>query len=136
LKVLGEHGEPPLPRNNFRFGHPTPQNGVEVERKWKRPDYYLPGTRNGALEKLRKLPSLTRTSENGEHALIAPDEGGRASSCAAKTLPGRQTYSNPRPTSASAPGNDGSRGRDPSRAIDQADAQETESTRNDRNHNG
>jgi hypothetical protein len=74
LKVLGEHGEPPLPRNNFRFGHPTPQNGVEIERKWKRPDYHLPGTSNGALEKLRKLPSLagSRTSGNGEHLSPLP----------------------------------------------------------------
>jgi len=74
LKVLGEHGEPPLPRNNFRFGHPAPQNGVEVERKWKRPDYYLPGTSNGALEKLRKLPSpaASRTSRNGEHLSPLP----------------------------------------------------------------
>ena len=42
LKVLG-HGESPLPRFNFRFGHPTPQQGVEVERKWKRNDYRMPG---------------------------------------------------------------------------------------------
>lgn len=47
LKVLGQ-GESPLPRNNFRFGHPTPQNGVEVERKWKRPDYRAPG--NGLVQ--------------------------------------------------------------------------------------
>jgi formate dehydrogenase major subunit len=26
-----------------RFGHSTPQRGVEVERKWQRPDYRLPG---------------------------------------------------------------------------------------------
>jgi formate dehydrogenase major subunit len=44
LDVLPEIGESPLPRINFRFGHPTPQNGVEVERKWKRPDYRIPGT--------------------------------------------------------------------------------------------
>jgi formate dehydrogenase major subunit len=43
LKVLGERGESPLPRFNFRFGHPTPQQGVEVERKWKRNDYQIPG---------------------------------------------------------------------------------------------
>ena len=43
LKVL-EVGESPLPRTNFRFGHPTPQQGVEVERKWSRPDYRIPGT--------------------------------------------------------------------------------------------
>jgi formate dehydrogenase major subunit len=44
LDVLPEIGESPLPRINFRFGHPTPQNGVEVGRKWKRPDYRVPGT--------------------------------------------------------------------------------------------
>jgi formate dehydrogenase major subunit len=43
LQVLGEDGDSPLPRTNFRFGHPTPQRGVEVERKWKRPDYSVPG---------------------------------------------------------------------------------------------
>ncbi len=41
---LVEQGTNPLPRINFRFGHPTPQNGVEVERKWQRADYRLPGT--------------------------------------------------------------------------------------------
>jgi formate dehydrogenase major subunit len=34
----------PLPRTNSRFGHPTPQTGVEVERKWKRADYRIPGS--------------------------------------------------------------------------------------------
>ena len=43
LRVLPEVGESPLPRINHRFGHPTPQHGVEVERKWKRPDYRVPG---------------------------------------------------------------------------------------------
>jgi len=43
LRVLPEVGESPLPRINHRFGHPTPQHGVEVERKWKRPDYRMPG---------------------------------------------------------------------------------------------
>src|SRR6202521_1737432 len=38
LRVL-ESGENPLPRGNSRFGHPTPNCGVEVERKWKRLDY-------------------------------------------------------------------------------------------------
>jgi len=42
MRVLAETGESPLPRGNFRFGHPTPQRGVEVERKWKRPDYRAP----------------------------------------------------------------------------------------------
>ena len=40
---LGEKGRSPLPRTNPRFGHPTPQKGVEVERKWKRTDYAQPG---------------------------------------------------------------------------------------------
>ena len=35
-------GSSPLPRDNPRFGHPTPQRGVEVERKWKRSDYCPP----------------------------------------------------------------------------------------------
>lgn len=43
LHVLPEIGENPLPRSNFRWGHPTPQHGVEVDRKWKRPDYSVPG---------------------------------------------------------------------------------------------
>jgi formate dehydrogenase major subunit len=74
LKVLGERGAPPLPRTNFRFGHPTPQQGVEVERKWKRPDYHLPGTRNGAVEKLRR--AAPRTSQNGEHGSPRSDATG------------------------------------------------------------
>jgi formate dehydrogenase major subunit len=48
LRVLGEVGESPLPRINHRFGHPTPQHGVEVERKWKRADYRMPG--NGLVQ--------------------------------------------------------------------------------------
>jgi formate dehydrogenase major subunit len=48
LKVLPETGENPLPRVNSRYGHPTPQKGVEVERKWKRPDYAPPG--NGLVQ--------------------------------------------------------------------------------------
>jgi formate dehydrogenase major subunit len=48
MNVLTEVGENPLPRINSRFGHPTPQNGVEVERKWKRPDYSPPG--NGLVQ--------------------------------------------------------------------------------------
>jgi formate dehydrogenase major subunit len=44
MEVLPEVGESPLPRINSRFGHPTPQQGVEVARKWSRPDYRIPGT--------------------------------------------------------------------------------------------
>ncbi|MFZ3216062.1 MAG: formate dehydrogenase subunit alpha [Candidatus Acidiferrales bacterium] len=50
MRVLGEVGENPLPRTNSRWGHPTPQRGVEVERKWKRPDYRLP---TGALVQIQ-----------------------------------------------------------------------------------
>jgi formate dehydrogenase major subunit len=42
MVVLPEIGESPLPKVNSRFGHPTPQSGVEVERKWKRADYQMP----------------------------------------------------------------------------------------------
>jgi len=48
LRVLQEVGDSPLPRINHRFGHSTPQRGVEVERKWKRPDYRVPG--NGLVQ--------------------------------------------------------------------------------------
>ncbi len=44
MKPLPEQGDGPLPRSNFRFGHRTPQDGVEIERKWARHDYKLPGT--------------------------------------------------------------------------------------------
>ncbi len=44
LQVLPERGSNPLKRLNFRYsGAPTPQNGVQVERKWKRADYHMPG---------------------------------------------------------------------------------------------
>jgi formate dehydrogenase major subunit len=43
MHVLAAAGESPLPRTNHRFGHPTPQNGVEVERKWRQPGYRFPG---------------------------------------------------------------------------------------------
>jgi formate dehydrogenase major subunit len=43
MVVLAEVGESPLPRVNSRFGHPTPQNGAEAERRWKRDDYVMPG---------------------------------------------------------------------------------------------
>jgi formate dehydrogenase major subunit len=42
IRVL-EKRETPLPPQNFRYGHPTPQNGVEVERKWKQRGYRMPG---------------------------------------------------------------------------------------------
>jgi formate dehydrogenase major subunit len=48
MKLLGDAGESPLPRGNSRWGHPTPQSGVEVARKWKRADYRVPG--NGLVQ--------------------------------------------------------------------------------------
>ncbi len=43
MRVLSEAvGDSPMPCANPRFGHPTPQHGVEVERKWNRPDYRPP----------------------------------------------------------------------------------------------
>ena len=45
MQVLPEKGTNPLKALNFRYsGKPTPQMGVEVERKWKRADYHLPGS--------------------------------------------------------------------------------------------
>ena len=48
MDVSVESGESPLPRGNSRFGSPTPQAGVEVQRKWKRADYREPG--NGLVQ--------------------------------------------------------------------------------------
>jgi formate dehydrogenase major subunit len=47
----------PITRGNFRNGHRTPQSGVEIERKWARPDYHLPGTAKG--DKLVQITSTT-----------------------------------------------------------------------------
>jgi formate dehydrogenase major subunit len=44
IEVIDSIGSSPLPRGNSRFGQPTPQRGVEVERKWKRGDYCAPGS--------------------------------------------------------------------------------------------
>ena len=45
MELLPDQASNPLQVLNFRFaGHPTPQKGVEVERKWKRKDYRMPGT--------------------------------------------------------------------------------------------
>ena len=42
---------------NRRLDTRTPQQGVEVERKWARSDYYQPGTRNA--DKLVQINSTT-----------------------------------------------------------------------------
>jgi len=75
LRVIGEQGESPLPRTNFRFGNPTPQNGVEVERKWKRPDYYLPGTGKGSAEKLRRATLTLPNAQSGEGTPLTETNG-------------------------------------------------------------
>jgi formate dehydrogenase major subunit len=57
MKVLPQVGptpaQNPLPKTNSRFGHPTPQAGVEVERKWKRADYRMPGNSASALVQIQ-----------------------------------------------------------------------------------
>ncbi len=56
MRVLETTGESPLPKTNHRFGHPTPQHGVEVERKWRQARYRFPG--NGLVQidtKLREV---------------------------------------------------------------------------------
>ena len=57
MTVLPEQGDNPLPRRNFRYGKRTPQTGVEIERKWKRADYHVPGTLPG--DKLVQIESTT-----------------------------------------------------------------------------
>jgi formate dehydrogenase major subunit len=57
ISQLEQGGPNPLPPENFRHGRPTPQSGVEVERKWKRSDYSLPGTSQG--DKLVQIETTT-----------------------------------------------------------------------------
>jgi formate dehydrogenase major subunit len=57
MTVLPEQGENPLPRRNFRYGTRTPQSGLEIERKWARKDYHLPGT--APADKLVQIASTT-----------------------------------------------------------------------------
>lgn len=42
LEVLDKHTALPLPSNNYRYGHRTPNKGVAVEVKWAKDDYQLP----------------------------------------------------------------------------------------------
>ncbi|AZI41714.1 formate dehydrogenase subunit alpha [Deinococcus psychrotolerans] len=44
MEVLGEDCATPLPKSNHRYYKATPQKGVEVQRKWARPDYAFPGS--------------------------------------------------------------------------------------------
>jgi formate dehydrogenase major subunit len=45
MRVISPTGDNPLPKTNPRNGHRTPQAGVEVERKWLRNDYFVPGSK-------------------------------------------------------------------------------------------
>ena len=54
MRILGKR-QSPLTKENFRNGHPTPQHGVEVERKWKQPGYSLPGTQLINIETKTRL---------------------------------------------------------------------------------
>ena len=58
LTVLSQDGKSPLPRTNPRYGQPTPQRGVEVERKWARSDYHLPG--NGLVQIETRMADASR----------------------------------------------------------------------------
>jgi formate dehydrogenase major subunit len=50
MVVLPDRGKDPLQPLNFRYsGKPTPQIGVQVERKWERADYHFPGG-NGLVQ--------------------------------------------------------------------------------------
>jgi formate dehydrogenase major subunit len=57
MTLLPEQGDNPLPRRNFRYGTRTPQTGLEIERKWARADYHLPGT--APADKLVQIVSTT-----------------------------------------------------------------------------
>ena len=43
IEPLQRRSHSPLPSTNHRFHQATPHNGVEVERKWARADYRMPG---------------------------------------------------------------------------------------------
>lgn len=80
MKVLPWKGENPLPRINFRYGKPTPQRGVEVERKWRRPDYWQPGT-DGAGQQLVEIRTVPGFSP-GAHPGSSPGASAKPGSVA------------------------------------------------------
>jgi formate dehydrogenase major subunit len=55
MTIVQKTGPNPLPAENFRNGKRTPQTGVEVERKWARADYRVPGESAG--DKLVQIKS-------------------------------------------------------------------------------
>ncbi|WP_163970840.1 formate dehydrogenase subunit alpha [Oceanobacillus halotolerans] len=44
MEVIKKKGKSPIPPNNFRRGNRQPQISVNVERKWQRADYHMPGS--------------------------------------------------------------------------------------------
>ncbi|WP_010581977.1 formate dehydrogenase subunit alpha [Schlesneria paludicola] len=48
LRIIAGDIKSPLPRVNHRFGTRTPKRGVEVEQKWKRKDYSVPGAESAS----------------------------------------------------------------------------------------
>jgi len=60
VRLLEGKGEMPLPRTNFRYAHRTPQAGVEVERKWRREDYRIPGSTEGLIQIRLQKSELAR----------------------------------------------------------------------------
>ena len=70
IELMPEQGSSPLPWKNHRFQHATPQRGVEVERKWSRADYRIPGTNgsNGAgthTAKISRKDAKAQRQDNG-----------------------------------------------------------------------
>jgi formate dehydrogenase major subunit len=63
MEVLPEIGKSPLPRVNSRFGQPTPQKGLEIERKWKRSDYHMPGSQPTIFHATKKSANGASKSE-------------------------------------------------------------------------
>ena len=57
MTIVEKTGPSPLPAENFRNGKRTPQSGVEIERKWKRADYRVPGESLG--DKLVQIKTTT-----------------------------------------------------------------------------
>lgn len=52
MEVLEKHGEPVLPKTNFRYAERNPVPGVGTQRKWAREDYKLPPEPNPRPERV------------------------------------------------------------------------------------
>ena len=59
MTILPEKGPSPLPRENFRFGTRTPQDGVDVDALRARADYHVPGSR--PQDKLVQIETMRPT---------------------------------------------------------------------------